>query len=267
MSKLVGFIGTGSMGRTLVEALIRSGALRPSEILLSNRTRSKAEALAESHPGIRIAESNAELVREADWVFLCIKPRDYREVLDEIGGMGRKRTNDHFHYQSGDDPRSGSGPALQNRQDHPEHHPRGAGRNLPFHPRQPADPPGSGGIAPSPFGDRNASGNRRAPLPGGLGPGQLRSGISGPLPGAAGSRRGRSDRPSPGDGHSAGHPDGPGNRPDADRRRIYPGKPAGAGGRSRRYHPGRTRSAGAGTESGADPVVPPHPRQICGGCR
>jgi competence protein ComER len=85
MSKLVGFIGTGSMGRTLVEALIRSGALRPSEILLSNRTRSKAQALAESHPGIRIAESNAELVREANWVFLCIKPRDYREVLDEIG--------------------------------------------------------------------------------------------------------------------------------------------------------------------------------------
>lgn len=90
MRRLIGFIGTGSMGRTLVEALIRSGALRPPEILLSNRTRSKAEALAESHPGIRIAENNAELVREADWVFLCIKPRDYRDVLDEIGERAGK---------------------------------------------------------------------------------------------------------------------------------------------------------------------------------
>ncbi len=90
MNKLVGFIGTGSMGQTLVESLIRSKALRPSQILLSNRTRSKAESLAESHPGIRIAENNAELVRKADWVFLCVKPRDYRDVLDEIGGRAGK---------------------------------------------------------------------------------------------------------------------------------------------------------------------------------
>lgn len=89
MRKLVGFIGTGSMGRTLVEALIRSAALRPSEILVSNRTRSKAVELAGSHPGIRIADSNASLVREADWVFLCVKPRDYRGVLDDIGSTIR----------------------------------------------------------------------------------------------------------------------------------------------------------------------------------
>lgn len=90
MRKLVGFIGTGSMGRTLVEAFIRSKALHPSEIFVSNRTRSKAASLAESHPEIRIAEDNKELVREADWVFLCIKPGDYREVLDEISGRARK---------------------------------------------------------------------------------------------------------------------------------------------------------------------------------
>ena len=59
-----GVIGTGSMGRILVEAWIRSGKLQPSELLVSNRTRTKAERLADEFPGLRVAADNREVVVE-----------------------------------------------------------------------------------------------------------------------------------------------------------------------------------------------------------
>ncbi|SDW99118.1 competence protein ComER [Marininema mesophilum] len=80
----VGFIGTGSMGGTLVESFIQSGRLLPSDILISNRTRAKAEHLADKNPGLGIATSNRELVSQTSCFFLCVKPKEFRAVLDEI---------------------------------------------------------------------------------------------------------------------------------------------------------------------------------------
>ncbi|RUS48556.1 late competence protein ComER [Cohnella sp. AR92] len=80
----VGFIGAGSMGSMLTGSFIRSGALRPSDIILSTRTLSKANALANRYPGIQIAPSNASAVLGSDLVFLCVKPLDFRSVLQEI---------------------------------------------------------------------------------------------------------------------------------------------------------------------------------------
>lgn len=80
----VGFIGTGSMGSILVDSLIRSGAVMPEQVTASNRTLCKAEHLAGQHPGMRVARSNIEVVLEADIVFLCIKPGEFKKVIDEI---------------------------------------------------------------------------------------------------------------------------------------------------------------------------------------
>ncbi|QKG84989.1 late competence protein ComER [Kroppenstedtia pulmonis] len=79
-----GFIGTGSMGRNLIEAFIRSKKMRPSQILIHNRTRDKAEQLTRHFPGIRIMKNNRSLVAESNLFFLCIKPGEFRSVLDEI---------------------------------------------------------------------------------------------------------------------------------------------------------------------------------------
>ncbi|MBB6673946.1 late competence protein ComER [Cohnella nanjingensis] len=79
-----GFIGAGSMGSLLVSALLRAHAFRPSDVTVSTRTSSKAERLAREYAGLRVASANADAVRDADLVFLCIKPMDYRPVLDEI---------------------------------------------------------------------------------------------------------------------------------------------------------------------------------------
>jgi len=83
----VGFIGTGSMGSILIEAFIRSGALEPNRIVASNRTRSKAERLAELYPGLHAANSNIEVALESDVLFLCVKPGEYKKVIDDIAAI------------------------------------------------------------------------------------------------------------------------------------------------------------------------------------
>jgi competence protein ComER len=80
----VGFIGTGSMGSILIEAFIRSGALLPEEIVVSNRTFAKAELLASRYPGMCAVSTNCEAAAERDIVFLCIKPLEFKSVIDEI---------------------------------------------------------------------------------------------------------------------------------------------------------------------------------------
>jgi competence protein ComER len=79
-----GFIGTGSMGSILIEAFIHSGAFSPEQIIAGNRTLNKVERLAESYPGLRVARSNIEVTLECDILFLCVKPNEYKKVVDEI---------------------------------------------------------------------------------------------------------------------------------------------------------------------------------------
>ncbi|XID95418.1 late competence protein ComER [Paenibacillaceae bacterium WGS1546] len=80
----IGFIGAGSMGSLLIGAFIRAGAMKPDHIVVSSRTPSKLAALAERHPGLHIAATNKEAAIGADYLFLCVKPMDFRCVLDEI---------------------------------------------------------------------------------------------------------------------------------------------------------------------------------------
>jgi len=80
----IGFIGTGSMGSILIEALLSSKALSPGQIIIANRTPAKAERLAERHPGVAVAQSNAELAMRAQVLLLCVKPLEYRVMLEQI---------------------------------------------------------------------------------------------------------------------------------------------------------------------------------------
>ncbi|GAB2703902.1 late competence protein ComER [Paenibacillus thermoaerophilus] len=79
-----GFIGTGSMGSLLIEAFIRSGALSPEQILVTNRTPAKARLLAERFPGVAVASSNSQAAAESSILFLCVKPMEFKRVIDEI---------------------------------------------------------------------------------------------------------------------------------------------------------------------------------------
>ena len=53
MERIIGMIGTGNMGAAVAQAAARSG--RAGQILLSNRTPEKAEALAARLPGAAVS--------------------------------------------------------------------------------------------------------------------------------------------------------------------------------------------------------------------
>ncbi|TVY00491.1 late competence protein ComER [Cohnella terricola] len=80
----IGFIGAGSMGSLLVGAFVRAGAMQPDDIVISSRTPSKLSVLKEQYPRLHIADSNKETATDADYLFLCVKPMDFRRVLDDI---------------------------------------------------------------------------------------------------------------------------------------------------------------------------------------
>lgn len=75
----IGFIGTGNMGGALASAAARSGEV---EVLLANRTKAKAETLAERIGAV--VSSNEIIAREADHIFLGVKPQMIVDVLKGI---------------------------------------------------------------------------------------------------------------------------------------------------------------------------------------
>lgn len=80
----VGFIGTGTMGSLLIEAFIASGALSPPQITVSNRTFAKAQALADRYSGMKAEAANAGAACGSDIVFLCVKPHEFKKVVDDL---------------------------------------------------------------------------------------------------------------------------------------------------------------------------------------
>lgn len=82
-----GFVGTGNMGRMLIEAMIRSGALPADRITACNRTSRKAEELAEAHPGLRVVPTAEDVARSAEVVFICVRPADVPDVVDAVSAV------------------------------------------------------------------------------------------------------------------------------------------------------------------------------------
>jgi competence protein ComER len=80
----IGFIGTGSMGSILIEALLTANALPPRQIFAYNRTPAKAEQLAARHPGLVVAANCAEAAEHARIVMLCVKPFEYKQALEQL---------------------------------------------------------------------------------------------------------------------------------------------------------------------------------------
>lgn len=86
---LLGFIGTGNMGGALVRAACRKD---PAQVLIFNRTRAKAQALADAC-GCTVAESAAEIAEKAKYIILGVKPNQAAGVLDELRPILETRTD------------------------------------------------------------------------------------------------------------------------------------------------------------------------------
>lgn len=79
----VGIIGTGQMGAMLAAAWATTD--QAHTVLLHNRTRSKAEALAASHPGrMTVIDDVRKLAAQSDAVFICTKTAEAADIVQHI---------------------------------------------------------------------------------------------------------------------------------------------------------------------------------------
>ena len=76
----IGIIGTGNMGRILTEALLDGKAVSPSSMIITNRTLMKAIAIQEIYPEIHVTKHIEEIGKQADLIFICVKPHDVYKV-------------------------------------------------------------------------------------------------------------------------------------------------------------------------------------------
>lgn len=81
LMKKAAFIGTGNMGGALIQAACQ--AIGPDQVVITNRSTAKAQALADAC-GCAVAADNAAAAREAEYVFLCVKPQVMEGVVKEL---------------------------------------------------------------------------------------------------------------------------------------------------------------------------------------
>jgi pyrroline-5-carboxylate reductase len=82
----LGLIGAGNMASAMVRGWVRADRTIGERLLVTDRGSGRAADLAERY-GVRHVASNADLVREANIVVLCVKPIDVERVLREVGEL------------------------------------------------------------------------------------------------------------------------------------------------------------------------------------
>lgn len=80
----IGIIGTGNMGSILIEAFVEGKIVSPSSMIITNRTIEKAMTIKKQLPGIQLTEDIKDLGTKADLIFICVKPHDVLQVVQEL---------------------------------------------------------------------------------------------------------------------------------------------------------------------------------------
>ena len=79
--KKVAFIGTGNMGGALIQAACQ--AVGPDQVVITDRDAARAQTLADQL-GCTAVSGNGEAARQAEYVFLCVKPQVMAGVVGEL---------------------------------------------------------------------------------------------------------------------------------------------------------------------------------------
>jgi pyrroline-5-carboxylate reductase len=80
----IGIIGYGSMGKMIFEKFIETNTVEQANLFVSNRTYEKIENLDKIYPKVNICKNNVSLAKNADIIFICVKPLEIRNILSEI---------------------------------------------------------------------------------------------------------------------------------------------------------------------------------------
>jgi pyrroline-5-carboxylate reductase len=94
-----GFIGYGHMGSVLLNALLDTGAIAASDLLVATRTANKLAGLKTKYTAVGIAEDNRLVADLCDPVFLCVGTYQVQPVLMDI--RDRMHADSHLVLISG----------------------------------------------------------------------------------------------------------------------------------------------------------------------
>jgi pyrroline-5-carboxylate reductase len=79
----IGFIGCGKMGQAILEGILSSGAHRKEDVIISAKTESTLTTIKNKYH-VFVTQDNTQVAREADLLFLAIKPELHQQVIEEI---------------------------------------------------------------------------------------------------------------------------------------------------------------------------------------
>jgi pyrroline-5-carboxylate reductase len=83
----IGFIGFGSMGSIMVEALVNTGAIAADNIVINTRTPSKLKAFTARRPEVEVTSTIPELAERSDRVFICTGTGEVKNILKELARL------------------------------------------------------------------------------------------------------------------------------------------------------------------------------------
>ncbi|AKE40477.1 Pyrroline-5-carboxylate reductase [Corynebacterium kutscheri] len=83
--KTIAVIGGGKIGESLIVGLIKNGH-NPKDIRVTNRNAERGHYLKETYQ-VQTSQDNAAVVDDADFVFLCVKPKQSIAVVEEIASV------------------------------------------------------------------------------------------------------------------------------------------------------------------------------------
>ncbi len=88
MTKMA-FVGAGKMCEAILRSLIRTGYLKPEDVILSDVSSERLSELSERYK-VPVVSSNQSAIEQADVIILSVKPQSHPEVLAEIGDILRE---------------------------------------------------------------------------------------------------------------------------------------------------------------------------------
>lgn len=82
--RTLGLIGAGNMGSAILRGMLDAGYMKPSQVVVCDKSRRRMEELAEEIPAATYCDSAIDLVDQCDMIILAVKPHYLQGVIDDI---------------------------------------------------------------------------------------------------------------------------------------------------------------------------------------
>ena len=84
------FLGAGSMAQNIIKGYLSQSNIKPQNIFISGRSLKKISKLSKELK-VQALSDNEELLEKADIIFLCVKPQDCQQAIEELASQWDKK--------------------------------------------------------------------------------------------------------------------------------------------------------------------------------